>query len=163
MKCVRVYTVVHSKYENNQQCIRSTTMIMWIPNKVHHLHKGLSFIYSNLNARYATRVSTTRIYPRGYGKWPTDKVHINWYSNQDGSNQGKFKFFFIYVFLIHNAHSLLLTVGCVFPLKVSTGTLIIIWSDLTLKASNKSAVTISVQLELITLIVCKLHNNCIVY
>ena len=44
---------------------------------------------------------------------------------------------------------------------MSTITIIIAWSDLTLNASNGSIVTISVQLELITLMVCKLHNYCI--
>ena len=42
-------------------------------------------------------------------------------------------FFFICVFVIHNVHSLLLTVGCVFPVRANNGALIIIWSNLTLK------------------------------
>ena len=40
---------------------------------------------------------------------------------------------------------------------MSTITLVIVWSDLNLKASNGSIITIPVQLELITLTLCKLH------
>ena len=66
-------------------------------------------------------------------------------------------FFFIYVFLIHIVCSLLLPIGC-FPVRMGNVALITVWSGPTLKASNCSIVTTSVQLELITLTVL----NCII-
>ena len=74
-----------------------------------------------------------------------------------------FNIFLIYIFFICNVYSLILTVGWFFPVRMSISMLIIIWSDLTLKVSNNSKVTISAQLDLITLTIYKLHKHYIVY
>ena len=72
------------------------------------------------------------------------------------------KFVFIYVFLMHIVCSLLLPIECFFPIRMGNVALITVWSGPTLKASNGSILTISVQLELISLTVCELHNHCII-
>ena len=74
-------------------------------------------------------------------------------------------FYFIYVLVIHihNIHSLLITVGWVFPVMLHTSMLIIIWINLTFKVSNDSKLIVSVQLALKTLTVCKSHKQYIVY
>ena len=69
--------------------------------------------------------------------------------------EARLKIFSTYVILVHNVQSLFLTIGCFIPVRMSTSMLIIIWNNHTLKASNNSIVAISVQLELITLAVCK--------
>ena len=141
----------------------STTVIVWILNKVCQQHGSLSFIHSNLNARYATRVSTIRNNPSGNGETPRAKVCINWYSHQDGSNQGKFKIYFPICIFHPQCLFIASNSGMFFPVRTNTGALIILWSNLTLKASNSRTVTISVQLEFIMLTACKSHKCCIVY
>ena len=77
--------------------------------------------------------------------------------NQDGEKQGKFKIFFLQMFIANTMCSLFLSVKCLFLDRTSTVAFIVVWSALTLKISNGRIFTISVKFTLITLTVCKLH------
>ena len=123
-------------------------------NKVCLYTKTLVCIHLDPNARYAIRVTITRV---GHKKMGNDlvikSISTGTVTRMD-LDKASLIFFPLQVFLMW---SLFLLVECFFFYKTSTIAFMVVWRNLTMKVSNGSTFTISVKFALITLTVCKSH------